>query len=136
MFPCPHPHPNKRSPPPKKKKRNELVLFAPLPLTSRLTFEQDQLVQFSHSVVSDSATKWTAAHQASVSITNSWSLLKFMSIESVMPCNHLILCHPLLLLPSIIPSIRVFSNESVLHSRWPKVGASASALVHPINVQG
>ena len=132
----PHPHPNKHSPPPKKKKkRNEWVLFALLPLTSSLTFEQDQLVQFSLSVVSDSATKWTAAHQASMSITNSWSLLKFISIESVMPSNHLILCHPLLLLPSIIPSIRVFSNESVLHIRWPKVGASASALVHPINVQ-
>ena len=58
--------------------------------------------------------------QASLSITNSWSLLKLMSIESVMPSNHLILCHPLLLLPSIFPSIRVFSNESVLHIRWPK----------------
>ena len=66
------------------------------------------------------ATPWTAAHQASLSITNSWSLLKFMSIESVMPPNHLILCCPLLLLPSIFPSIRVFSNESALHIRWPK----------------
>ena len=63
---------------------------------------------------------WTAVHQASLSITNSWSLLKLMSIVSVMPSNHLILCHPLLLLPSIFPSIRVFSNESVLHIRWPK----------------
>ena len=63
---------------------------------------------------------WTAAHQASLSITNSRSLLKLMSIESVMPSNHLILCCPLLLLPSIIPSIRVFSNESALHNRWPK----------------
>ena len=63
---------------------------------------------------------WTAARQASLSITNSQSLLKFMSIESVMPSNHLILCHPLLLLPSIFRSIRVFSNESVLHIRWPK----------------
>ena len=80
-------------------------------------------VQFSHSVVSDSATQWTAAHQASLSITNSWSLLKLMSIESVMPSNHLILCHPLLL-PSITPSIRVFSNESVLHIRWPKYWSS------------
>ena len=76
--------------------------------------------QFSRSVVSDSATPWTAAHQASLSITNSWNLLKLMSIESVMPSNHLILCRPLLLLPSIFPSIRVFSNESVLHIRWPK----------------
>ena len=66
------------------------------------------------------ATPWTAARQASLSITNSWSLLKLMSIESVMPSNHLILCHPLLLLPSIFPSIRVFSNESVLCIRWPK----------------
>ena len=63
---------------------------------------------------------WTAAHQASLSITNSGSLLKLMSIESVMPSNHLILCRPLLLLPSIFPSIKVFSNESVLHIRWPK----------------
>ena len=66
------------------------------------------------------ATPWTAARQASRSITNSQSLLKLMSFESVMPSNHLILCHPLLLLPSIFPSIRVFLNESVLHIRWPK----------------
>ena len=66
------------------------------------------------------ATPWTAAHQASVSITNSWSLLKLMSIELVMPSNHLILCRPLLLLPSIFPNIRVFYKESVLHIRWPK----------------
>ena len=66
------------------------------------------------------ATPWTAARQAFQSITNSWSLLKLMSIESVMPSNYLILCHPLLLLPSIFPSIRVFSNESVLGIRWPK----------------
>ena len=66
------------------------------------------------------ATSWTAAGQASLSITNSWSLLKLMSIESVTPSNHLILCCPLLLLPSIFPSVRVFSNESVLRIRWPK----------------
>ena len=66
------------------------------------------------------ATPWTAARQASLSITNSQSLLKLMSIESVMPSNHLILCRLLLLPPSIFPSIRVFSNESVLHMRWPK----------------
>ena len=76
-------------------------------------------VQFS-SVVFDSATPWTAARQASLSITNSWSLLKLMSIESMMPSNYLILCHPLFLLPSIFPSIRVFSNESVLRIRCPK----------------
>ena len=74
-------------------------------------------VQFSCSVVSDPV---TAANQASLFITNSWSLLKFMSIESVMPSNYLILCCPLLLLPSIFPSIRVFSNESVLCIKWPK----------------
>ena len=67
-----------------------------------------------------SATPWTTACQASLSITNSQSLLKLMSIESVMPSNHLILCHPLLLPPSVFPTIRVFSNESVLHIRWPK----------------
>ena len=66
------------------------------------------------------ATPWTAALQASLSITNSWSLLILMSIESMMPSNHIILCHPLLLLPSIFPSIRVFSNESVLCIWWPK----------------
>ena len=66
-----------------------------------------------------SATPWTAAFQASLSITNSWSVLKLMSVESVMPSNHLILCH-LLLLPSVFPGIRVFSKESVLHIRWPK----------------
>ena len=65
-------------------------------------------------------TPWTAAHQASLSITNSQRLLKLMSIELVMPSNHLILCYPLLFLPSIFPSIRVFSNESTLRMRWPK----------------
>ena len=65
-------------------------------------------------------TPWTATCQASLSITNSWSLLRFMSVESVMPPNHLTLCHPLLLLPSIFPSIRVSSNRSVLHIRWPQ----------------
>ena len=66
------------------------------------------------------ATPWTAACQTSLSIINSWSLLKLMSITLVMPSNHLILCHPLLLLPSSFPSIKVFSSESVLHIRWPK----------------
>ena len=80
---------------------------------------EDNSVQFSHLVMSDSATTWTAVCQAFLSITNSWSLLKLMSIELVMPCNHLILCHPLLL-PSIFPSIKVFSNESVLQVRLPK----------------
>ena len=77
-------------------------------------------------------TSWTAAHQASLSITNSWSLLKLMSIESVMPSNHLILCRPLLLWPSICPRIRVFSNESVLPFRWPKYW-SFSFSISPTN---
>ena len=78
-------------------------------------------VQFScSSLVQLFVILWTAAFQAFLSITNSQSLFKLMSIKSVMPSNHLILCHPLLLLPSIFPSIRVFSNESVLHIRWPK----------------
>ena len=77
-------------------------------------------VHFSRSVTSNSLAPWTAARQASLSITNSWNLLKLMSIESVMPSNHLILCHPLLLLPSIFPSIRVFSNKSVFCTKWPK----------------
>ena len=77
-------------------------------------------------------TPWTAARQASLSITNSWSLLKLMFIESVMPSSHLILCRPLLLLPSIFPSIRVFSNESVLHIRWPKY-CSFSFSISPSN---
>ena len=79
-------------------------------------------VQFSRSVVSNSATPWIATRQASLSITNSWSLLKLMPIESVMPSSHLSLCHPLLLLPPIPPSIRVFSNEVffTLCMRWPK----------------
>ena len=78
------------------------------------------VIQFSCSVVSNSTTPWTAACQASLSVTNSLSLLKLMSIKLVMPSNNLIFCHPLLLLPSIFPSIRVFSNASVLHIRWPK----------------
>ena len=75
---------------------------------------------------------WIAACQASLSITNSWSLLKLISIESVMPSNHLILCHPLLLLPSIFPSIRVFPKESVLRIRWPKYW-SFNVSIHPSN---
>ena len=78
------------------------------------------------------ATPWTAAHQASLSITNSWSFLKLMSINSVMPSNHLILCCPLFLLPSIFPSIGVFSSESVLRIRWPKYW-SFSVSISPSN---
>ena len=83
-------------------------------------------------VVSDSAIPWTAAHQAFLSITNSQSLLKLMSTESVMPSNHFILCHPLLLPPSIFSSIRVFSNDSVLRIRWPKYW-SFSFTINPSN---
>ena len=90
-------------------------------------------VQFSCSVVFNSVTPWTAARQASLSITNSWSLLKLMSIDLVMPSNHLILCHALLLPPSVFPSIRVFSNESILHIRWPKFW-SFSFSICPSNV--
>ena len=79
-----------------------------------------------------SATSWTAACQASLFISNSWSLLKLMSIESVMPPNHLILCRSHLFLPSIFPSIRVFSNESVFHIRWPKFW-SFSFIISPSN---
>ena len=82
--------------------------------------------------MSNCVTPWTAARQASLSITNSWSLLKLMFIKSVIPSNHLILCHPLLLLPSIFPSIRVFSNESVFHNRWPKYW-SFSLSISPSN---
>ena len=86
----------------------------------------------SRSIVSDSVTPWTAACQASLSITNSWSLPRLMSIESMMPSNHLILCHPLLLLPSIFPNIRIFSNESALRIRWPKYW-SFSFSISPFN---
>ena len=95
-------------------------LFSTRPPGWYPTFAPVAPVQFSRSVMSDSAAPWTAARQASLSITNSWSLLTLISIKSVMPSNHLILCHPLLLLPSIFPSIRVISNESVLCIRWPK----------------
>jgi len=97
---------------------------SPNPWTSRnssdCTIRSPQFSHFSRSVMSDSATPWTAARQASLSITNSQSLLKLMSIESVMPSNHLILCRPLLLLPLIFPSIKVFSNKSALCIRWLK----------------
>ena len=97
--------------------------FSNLPKDSRL-WRQTSGIQF-NSVQSLSrvwlfATPWTAARQASWSITNSWSLPKLMSIKSVMPSNHLILCRPLVFLPSIFPNIRVFSNESALRMRWPK----------------
>ena len=86
-------------------------------------------VQFSCSVMSNSVTPWSAACQDSRSSTNSWSLLKLMSIESVMPSEQLILCCPLLLMPSTFPSIRVFSNQSVLHIRWPKYWSFSFSII-------
>ena len=97
------------------------IMCCILPFKSGYLLLKIYSVQFSCSVVSDSLQP-----QAFLSITNSWSLLKLMSTESVMPSNHLILCRPLLLLPSILPSIRVFSNESVLHIRWPKYWSGIS----------
>ena len=99
-----------------------------------MTFSSVQLVQ-SLSHVRLFATLWTATLQASLSIANSQNLLKFMSIKSVMSSNHFILYRPLLHPPSIFPSIRVFSNEAVLHIRWPTIGASASASGVRLNIQ-
>ena len=97
-------------------------------------FKTRILLLFRCSVMSDSATQWTAAHEASLPFTASWSLLT--SLESVMLPNHLILGSPPFLLPSIFPSILVFSNELALHIRWPKYWASASASILPMNIQG
>ena len=101
---------------------NKEIIFSPLHILA--SFVKDKMsissVQFSLSVMFDSATPWIAARQAFLSITNSRSSLRLTSIESVMPSSHLILCRPLLLLPPIPPSIRVFSKESTLHMRWPK----------------
>ena len=113
-------------------KRNHRWLFLLLVLYCLLSS-----FQFRKSVMSDSLwNPWAIGYQASLSIPNSQGLLKLMSIESVMPSNHLILCHLLLLLPSIFPSIRGFFSESVLHIRWPKFATSASASVLPMNIQG
>ena len=104
---------------------NHLILCCPLPLLPSIfpsikVFSNEFSSVQSLSHVRLFVTPWATARQSSLSITNSRRLLKLMSIELVMPSNHLILCHPLLLLPSIFPSIRVFSNESVLCTRWPK----------------
>ena len=93
-------------------------------------------VVLSLSLVQLFATPWTAAHQASLSFTISLSLLKLMSIELMLASDHLILCCPLLLLPSIFPSIRVFSNEPALYIRWPKYWSISSASALPMNIQG
>ena len=86
--------------------------------------------------MSDTATPWNAACQASLSFTISWSLLKLMSIESAMPFNHLILCHPLLLLLSVLPNIKVFSNESALSIRWPKYWSFSFSISPPNEYSG
>ena len=98
---------------------------------------RQQIIQFSSAahLCPLFATPWIAAHQASLSIANSRSLLKLMSIELVMPSNHLILCHPFLLLASIFPSARIFSNESVLHIRWPKYWSFSFSISPPMNIQ-
>ena len=109
----------------------------PLNLGSICSTTQISSVQFSISVMSDSLQPpWTTACQASLSITNSQSLPKLMSIESVMPSNHLILCHPLFLLPSIFLSIRIFSNESVLHIKWPKYWSLSFSISPPNEYSG
>ena len=100
-----------------------------LHLTQKTTFSTATLSVQSLSRVRLFVTRWTAAHQASLSITNSWSLLKIMSLELVMPSNHLILCHLLLLPPSVFPSIRVFSNQSVLRIRWPKYWSFSFSII-------
>ena len=107
-----------------------LIFLLRVSCSSPLSFGCDLWWCFQNSVQLSSyvwlfATPWTTEHQASLSITNSRSLLKLMSIKSVMPSNHLILCHPRILLPSIFSSIGVFSNESVLHIRWPKYWSSS-----------
>ena len=108
-----------------------LHLFTFLPTVYSVQFSSVQLL----SRVWPFLTPWTVACQASLSITNSHSPPKPMSIKSVMPSNHLILCRPDLLLPSIFPNIRVFSNESALRIRWPKFGVSASTSVLSMNIQ-
>ena len=113
---------------------NQIILLEvtfPRELQIKYTVQLSSVQSLSH--VQLFATPWTAAHQASLSIINSQSLLKLMSVELVMPSNRLILCHPLLLPPSIFASIRVFSNESVLRIRWPKHTSSPSNLLPSVN---
>ena len=97
-----------------------------------IPIRSDQLL----SLVRLFATPWIIARQASLSITNSWNSLRLTSIESVMPSNHLILCHPLLLLPPILPRIKVFSNESTLHMRWPKYWSFSFSIIPSKGVPG
>ena len=111
------------------------AFLCPVSLASCHCSPQFSSVQFSCLVTSDSATPWTATRQASLSVTNSQSLLKFMSMDSVMPSNHLMLCHPLLLLPSIFPSIRVFIMSQFFTSGGQSIGVSASASALPMIIQ-
>ena len=115
------------------KEENQMVNMYLKRCSTSLFIQFNSVQLFNH--VRLFATPWTAARQASLSITNSQSVLKLMSIESVIASNHLILCHPLLLLPSIFPSTRVYSSESVLRIRWPSIRVSASASVLPMNIQ-
>ena len=105
------------------------ILYQPSHKGSPKRAIQFSSVQFRHSVMPNSVTPWIAAHQASLSITNSWSSLKLTSIESVMPSSHLIFCRPLFLLTPIPRSIRVFSNESTLHMRWPKYWSFSFSII-------
>ena len=107
-----------------------------LNIVEQLTEFPLQSVQFSRSVMSDSATPWTAERHGSLYIINSRSLPKLMSIESVMPSNHFILCRPLLLLPPIPPSIRVFSNEPTLHMTWPKYWSFSFSIIPSKEIPG
>ena len=100
-------------------RRNGVAIIVNKRLQNAVQFSSGQFISVAQSCPT-LCDPWTAACQAYLSVTNSWSLLKLMPIESVMPSSHLILCHPLLLLPPILPSIRVFSNESALRIRWPK----------------
>ena len=113
----------------------EIVIIIAIPLSDFHFLVQFNSVQ-SLSHVPLFATPWITAHQASLSITKSQSSLRLMSIESVMPSSHLILCRPLLLLPPIPPSIRVLSNESTLRMRWPKYWSFSSASVLSMSIQG
>ena len=120
---------------------NLLLLSFSVPVNANIIGHQGKMIYHFSSVQSLSHVRhfmipWTAARWASLSITNSWSLLKFMSIESVMPSNHIILYHPLLLYPSIFPSIRIFSNESVFFtSGGHSIGVSSPASVLLMNIQ-
>ena len=119
-----------QAPPPMGFSRQEYWSGVPLPSLPHATqFSSVQLL----SCVWLFVILWTAAHQASLSITNSWSSLRLMPIESVMPSNHLILCHPFLFLPPIPPSIRVFSNESALCIGWPKYWSFSFSIISPSN---